>query len=977
MTPRSLIRQPFARPTTRPIRKAPARCRPALEALEARLAPAIKLTYGGLGTALSLQELAGGATPPTVSISEPLLNQLRIDLGAQTFDPQSTTQAMGLTYENPGAPGNSHFAIVDISQSNSISSLQATLAGDALTLGGIADASGGLRNVAASAGAITVVGLDTAHASPGSGNVDLKAAGPLTVAGAALLTTGTGTISLAAGVKADGTGSSGGGKLSIASGATVLSDNTGSSAITLRGTTLDIATGPDPAVVGAHRVGDSATPSATLTAGLAPDALAFDADGNLYVANFGDGTVSKFAPDGSPLPALSVPNQPTALLSDGHNLWVADQYSPGTGGGTVSQFDQNGNLTGTIEGLYSAVALASDNGPVRTVYTVDPTGNQVGVFFGVPGNSLFGIIPVGRMPEALAVDGNNNVFVANFGDSTVNVLTPITHSPSATLTGLDLPLAMAFFGNHLFVANDGDNTVSVFTLAYDANGHLLPSNTTPSATLTGLKGPRALAFDAHGNLFVANEGGNTVSVFAPGSITPSATLSGLNGPAALAFDAHGNLFVANNGGLFGSTVSEFTPTPVAGGVVIRTAQPDQPISLGGTSGPGLALSDAELAQIFTTGALTIGDPTYTGEIMVTTNVTQHPGYATLSLQTTKGNINAAAGATLAVASLALQAGSGIGTTGNLAINVTQLAFASQSGPIHLQDASAVTLTSVATLPASSIPGNVFSAPQVSGVSTLLGSGGVSGRVTYQGQALQEGATLTLADGHPYRISYQGGTTGHDVTLTRLADPSPEQQFVQAVYRAVLSRKADTAGMASWVVLLQAGGTRQQVAEGLWDSPEHRGLQVDQFYATYLHRAADASGRAFWVSALLDGVSEEQVAAAFLTSAEYEQAHPDLDAYLSGLYADVLGRAPDPDGLASWQAAAQGGVSREALADAFLQSPEKQLKCVDGYYADFLGRAGEPSGVAAWMAAMQSSQLSPEQVAQAFLASVEFYDRAVG
>jgi hypothetical protein len=977
MTTRTLIRPPFARPATRPIRKAPARRCPVLEALEDRLAPAVQLTYGGPGTALSLRELAGGATPPTVSISEPVLNQLRIDLGAQTFDPQSTTQATGLAYENPGAPGASHFAVVDISQSNSISTLQANLAGDALTLGRIADASGGLGNVAASAGAITVVGLDTAHASTGSGNVDLKAAGPLTVAGAALLTTGTGTISLAAGVNADGTGSSGGGKLSIASGATVPSDNTGSSAITLRGTTLDIATGPDPAVVGAHRVGDSATPGATLTAGLAPDALAFDAAGNLYVANFGDGTVSKFAPDGSPLPSLSVPNQPTALLSDGHNLWVANQYSPGTGGGTVSQFDQNGNLTGTIEGLYSAVALASDNGKVRILYTADPTGNQVGVFFGVPGDSLFGIIPVGSMPEALAVDGNNNLFVANFGDSTVNVLTPITFTPSANLTGLDLPLAMAFFGNRLYVANDGDNTVSVFTLAYDGNGHVLPSNTTPSATLTGLKGPRALAFDAHGNLFVANEGGNTVSVFAPGSTTPSATLSGLNGPAALAFDAHGNLFVANNGGLFGSTVSEFTPTPVAGGVVIRTARPDQLISLGATSGPGLALSDAELAQIFTTGALTIGDPTYTGDITVASNVTQHPGYATLSLQTTEGSINTAPGATLAVASLALQAGTGIGTTGNMAINAAQLAFASQSGPIHLRDASAVTLTSVAMLPASSIPGNVFSAPQVGDVSTLLGSGGVSGRVTYQGQALQEGATLTLGDGQPYRISYQAGTTGHDVTLTRLADPSPEQQFVGALYRAVLGREADGAEKAIWVGLLQAGGTRQQVAEGLWDSPEHRGLQVDRFYATYLHRAADPSGRTFWVSALLDGVSEEQVAAAFLTSAEYQHAHPDLNDYLSGLYADALGRAPDADGLASWQAAAQGGLGRERLADSFLQSREEQQQLLNQYYADYLDRPGDPVGVAAWLSEMQSSQLSPEQVAQAFLVSVEFYDRALG
>src|SRR5262245_47293895 len=39
--PHSWIRQLFARPVTRPIRKAPARCRPALEALEDRALPAV------------------------------------------------------------------------------------------------------------------------------------------------------------------------------------------------------------------------------------------------------------------------------------------------------------------------------------------------------------------------------------------------------------------------------------------------------------------------------------------------------------------------------------------------------------------------------------------------------------------------------------------------------------------------------------------------------------------------------------------------------------------------------------------------------------------------------------------------------------------------------------------------------------------------------------------------------------------------
>jgi hypothetical protein len=202
----------------------------------------------------------------------------------------------------------------------------------------------------------------------------------------------------------------------------------------------------------------------------------------------------------------------------------------------------------------------------------------------------------------------------------------------------------------------------------------------------------------------------------------------------------------------------------------------------------------------------------------------------------------------------------------------------------------------------------------------------------------------------------------------------EQAFVQALYRDLLGREAEAQGLESWTAHLQAGSTHFQVVQGIWNSPEHRSLEVDQLYATYLHRAADAEGRAAWTVALLGGMSEEQVAAGFLTSAEYQQAHASPTAYPSGLYADVLGRQPDAPGLAAWQQAAQGGLSRQALAEGFLQSPEKQLQLVDRYYADFLGRAGEPSGVAAWMTALQGRQLSPDQVAQAFLASDEFYNR---
>jgi hypothetical protein len=73
------------------------RARPRPEVLEDRLAPAVLLTYGGLGSILGMQELVVGATPE-VTISEPKENTLLIDLGSETFEGSSTTAGTGLAY---------------------------------------------------------------------------------------------------------------------------------------------------------------------------------------------------------------------------------------------------------------------------------------------------------------------------------------------------------------------------------------------------------------------------------------------------------------------------------------------------------------------------------------------------------------------------------------------------------------------------------------------------------------------------------------------------------------------------------------------------------------------------------------------------------------------------------------------------------------------------------------------------------------
>ncbi len=212
---------------------------------------------------------------------------------------------------------------------------------------------------------------------------------------------------------------------------------------------------------------------------------------------------------------------------------------------------------------------------------------------------------------------------------------------------------------------------------------------------------------------------------------------------------------------------------------------------------------------------------------------------------------------------------------------------------------------------------------------------------------------------------------------QVAQSTAAVYYVRDLYTTLLGRNAGDTDLGYWVALLQKGASRQLVTQGIWESAEHRGLEVDQLYATYLHRAADAAGRSFWTGALLGGSSETQVATGLLTSAEYLQTHAGTDGYLTGVYADVLGRAPDATGLNFWRGAAQNGVPLAQIADAFLGSLEAEQRIVDGYYQTYLGRDADAAGAQGWLSLLQSGKLSPAQVAQAFLASDEFFARVAG
>jgi sugar lactone lactonase YvrE len=593
-----------------------------LENLEDRFAPAVQLTYGGPTTALALTERTVGATPAVV-VSEPISGTLKIDLGTgHTFDASSTGSATGLTYQNANSPTTSQFATVDISKANGISALQPALPGDTLNLGPINNATAGLGNVTASAAVINVNGLSTASSN---GSVSLTASGALTVASNTVLNTGTGIISLAADVNADGTGDSDTtDPLAIQSGAVVTSFNSGSNAITLRGAAINIDTSSHPAQVGRWTL-PSTVPTATLTGLSAPYGLAFDQNGNLFVANYSANTVSEFAPGHTtPTATLTGLFGPTYLAFDHNgNLFVSNEGTSDNGS-TVSEFAPGATTpTATLTGVSCPAGLAFDSSGNLFVadfgYDNGTTVSEFAPGATSPKATLTGVF----VPNGLIFDSNGDLFVSNtyanntsFAPGTkVTEFSPGSTSPTSTLTGVSEPRSMAFDSSgNLFVADFGDSSADGTTVSEFA-----PGGTAPKATLTGLHGPFNLAFDQSGNLFVTNFGyynGTTVSEFTPGSTTPAATLTGLNGPLDLAFDQSGNLFVTNESG---TTVSEFgkTLTPTAGGVVIRTAQSSQTMSIGGNAaGANINLTNAELGQVFTTaaGTITFGDSAQTGTI---------------------------------------------------------------------------------------------------------------------------------------------------------------------------------------------------------------------------------------------------------------------------------------------------------------------------------------------------------------------------
>lgn len=251
-------------------------------------------------------------------------------------------------------------------------------------------------------------------------------------------------------------------------------------------------------------------------------------------------------------------------------------------------------------GLMNPQALVFDaNGDLFIASEPNSVIEYAPPYTGVPTTIAVGV----NHPQALALDNRGDLFVANGnGSNTVTeYIAPYTGGPSATIsTGIDDPVSLAFDTNaDLYVANTAANTVTIYSppysgtptsignglnapnsVAIDLRGNLFVSNlnstpnsvleysppfsstTVPAAWITsGIAEQGAIGVGASSNLFVPNQGANSVTEYAaPFSGPPTTIKGGQSQPIALAIDAAGNLFVAN----YGNNSVTVYPPPYAG-----------------------------------------------------------------------------------------------------------------------------------------------------------------------------------------------------------------------------------------------------------------------------------------------------------------------------------------------------------------------------------------------------------------------------
>jgi hypothetical protein len=172
---------------------------------------------------------------------------------------------------------------------------------------------------------------------------------------------------------------------------------------------------------------------------------------------------------------------------------------------------------------------------------------------------------------------------------------------------------------------------------------------------------------------------------------------------------------------------------------------------------------------------------------------------------------------------------------------------------------------------------------------------------------------------------------------RLALDGSRAAFITSVYEDVLDRAPTPAELSNWTSQLQKGVSDTTFATALVQSPEHRGLEVEDIFEQVMHAKADAASLTRYVNELEHGKTEDDVMREVIDSAPFQQAHASNTSFVQGLFQAVLGRAPTPSELQSDVNQLNRGTSRDSLVRSTIRSPAHEGEVVDKAFEEVLRR----------------------------------------
>jgi hypothetical protein len=294
---------------------------------------------------------------------------------------------------------------------------------------------------------------------------------------------------------------------------------------------------------------------------------------------------------------------------------------PGYTDGSLSEARFDGPTDLAIDSMGNFFVADSDNDIIRKVTPAGVVTTFAGVANSVGSSDGTGNVARFNRPGDIAIDGSNNVYVADSGNNTIRKITPAgvvtTFAGSAGNTGsndgigsaarFNFPTGLAFDGlGNLYVVDSINDTIrkitaaaSVTTLA-GAAGIVGSSDGFGSAAR--FNRPRRVTLDNAGNLVVSDTTNQTIRKITPaGNVTTLAGSAGQGGhtegtgnlarfrnPRGLAVDSANNIYVADTSNL---AIRKITPNAVVSTFVDYTAGWNRPYGLAFDRFDNLFLSD--------------------------------------------------------------------------------------------------------------------------------------------------------------------------------------------------------------------------------------------------------------------------------------------------------------------------------------------------------------------------------------------------